>query len=195
MAFELARLPEAAQDVGSDAPGSSPAAEEGSEAPKTYGARQRTRAQIGKGSSAKGAAGEREVLTAFRSVMMNVEEQLKDEGLTFVARSDFATRKRIEKGTSNRDLGNIPLISIEVKRNENLNVAKAWEQAVRQADKLLPVLVYRYNREPWRVRTTAALINPNGSPALYVVGEVSLPDFLTYFSALYSGYLKGVIRE
>lgn len=154
------------------------------------GPRNRSRSSIARQNSRKGADGEREVLNAFRDVMRNVEEQLTAKGLTFVARSDFTTRKRIEKGTSNRDLGNIPLISIEVKRHEKLNIAKAWEQAVRQAESLLPVLVYRSNNRPWKVRTTAALIYPNGVSCRFVVAEVSLSDFLGYFAELYSGFLQ-----
>jgi hypothetical protein len=147
----------------------------------------------GKHASAKGAQGERDVLNQFRDCMRAVEAELTERGLVFVARSDFATRKRLERGTSNRDIGNIPIISIEVKRNENLNIKAAWEQAVRQADNnLLPVLVYRYNREPWRVRTWGALTHYDGSGAVvhYAVSEVSLVDFLAYFAKLYRVFIS-----
>lgn len=162
----------------------------------TFGPARRTRSQISKGAAAKGANGEREVLSAIRDVMRNVEEALSNEGLAFVARSDFTTRKRIEAGTSNRDLGNVPIVSIEVKRQEALNVGKAWEQAVRQAepDALLPVLVYRYNREPWRVRTWLALTSPWGEWAGAVVGEISLPDFLAYYGRIYRAFLARGLR-
>lgn len=148
--------------------------------------------QRGRSSSAKGANGEREVLGQFRACMRDVEAQLVDAGHVFVARSEFATRKRIERGTSSRDIGNIPIISIEVKRNENLNIKGAWEQCVRQADGgLLPVLVYRYNREPWRVRTWAALTSYDGTGTAvkYAVGEFSLIDFLDYYAKLYRSFL------
>lgn len=146
----------------------------------------------GRGSAAKGAKGERDVLSAFREAMRAVEAELAECGHVFVARSEFATRKRIEAGTSNRDIGNIPLISIEVKRNETLNVKGAWEQCVRQADGgLLPVLVYRYNREPWRVRTWIGLTHHDrsGKVVAYAVGEVALPDFLDYFARMYREFL------
>ena len=146
----------------------------------------------GRASAHKGANGEREVLGAFRELMQGIEAELAEQGHVFVARSEFATRKRLERGTSSRDLGNIPIISIEVKRNENLNLNKAWEQALRQADGgLLPVLVYRYNREPWRVRTWAALTHYDRSGAVvsYAVGEFSLVDFLTYYGRLYRHFL------
>lgn len=146
----------------------------------------------GRASARKGASGERDVLNAFRDVMRNVEAELTEAGAQFVARSEFATRKRIERGTSNRDLGNIPIISIEVKRNESLNVNAAWQQAVNQSDKgLLPVLVYRFNREAWRVRTWTALTHydRSGRVVRYAVAEVSLPDFLAYFSEMYRQFL------
>lgn len=151
------------------------------------------RSARGRASSRKGAQGERDVLNAFRDIMRNVETELTEQGVTIVARSDFATRKRIERGTSNRDIGNIPIISIEVKRNENLNVNAAWEQATRQADGgLLPVLVYRFNREPWRVRTWGALTHYDrtGKIISYVVSEVSLVDFLSYFAKMYREFLS-----
>lgn len=164
--------------------------------PSLVGPNHRTRSQISKGSAAKGAAGEREVLQAIRDVMRNTEEALTLTGHSFVARSDFTTRKRLERDTSNRDLGNVPLISIEVKRQEALNVGKAWEQAVRQAqpDSLLPVLVYRYNREPWRVRTWVALTTPWGEWDSACVGEISMPDFLAYYGRLYRAFLERGLR-
>lgn len=155
-------------------------------------AQKRAASARGRGSAAKGAKGERDVLAAFREAMQAVESELAQAGFNFVARSEFATRKRIEAGTSNRDIGNIPIISIEVKRNESLNLKAAWEQTVRQANGgLLPVLVYRYNREPWRCRTWAALTHYDGSGAVvdYVVAETSLTDFLTYYSKLYRHFL------
>lgn len=160
----------------------------------TLGPRKRTPSQIAKGSSAKGAKAERDVLGAFRDVMRNVEEDLNAQGFEFVARSGFATRKRLEKGTSNRDLGNIPLISIEVKRREKLAISEWWAQAARQADQgELPVLVYRQNNEAWRVRTWVALTDPHAAIVDYVQAETSLPDFLAYYAKLYRQYLLGVL--
>lgn len=154
--------------------------------------RKATASARGRSSAAKGANGERDVLGQFRDVMRAVEAELAEAGFTFVARSEFATRKRIERGTSNRDIGNIPIVSIEVKRNEKLNISAAWQQCVRQSDGgLLPTLVYRYNREPWRVRTWVGLTHYNGSGAIvdYAIAEVSLVDFLAYFAKLYRHFL------
>jgi hypothetical protein len=42
--------------------------------------------------------------------------------------------------------------AIEVKRCEKLNLNSWWEQACEQAgDTLLPVVIYRQNRQSWRV--------------------------------------------
>jgi hypothetical protein len=166
----------------------------GTPGPELVGKRQRTRSQVAKGSAAKGAQAERDVLGAFRDVMRNVEEDLKAEGFEFVARSGFATRKRLEAGTSNRDLGNIPLISIEVKRREQLAIKDWWAQAERQADKgELPVLIYRQNKEAWRVRTWLAFTDPYARPVQWVQAETSLPDFLAYYANLYRAFLLEVL--
>ena len=167
------------------------------DAPATFGAKQRTRSQIAKGASAKGAQGERDVLAAFRDVMRNVEDELTHDGHKIVARSGFATRKRLEKGTSNRDLGNIPLIAIEVKRNEKLAVSAMFAQALKQTDAgELPVLVYRRNREPWTVKTWVALYDMRGRIVRYVEGEVSLPEFLSYYATVYRSFLvEGLSSE
>lgn len=156
------------------------------------------RSRRARSSSAKGANGERDVLNAFREAMRAVEAELEGIGLKVVARSEFATRKRLERGTSSRDIGNIPIISIEVKRQEKLNLPKAWEQTLRQATGgLLPVLVYRYNREPWRVRTYVGLTSADGTGRIvqYVVAEVTLVDFLPYFSKLYREFLFASVQQ
>lgn len=166
----------------------------GTPEPERVGPKQRTRSQIAKHATSKGAKAERDVLAAFRAVMVNVEEDLSGQGFEFVARSGFAARKRIEAGTSNRDLGNIPLISIEVKRREKLAIGEWWAQAARQADQgELPVLVYRQNNEAWRVRTWVAFTDPNAAIVDYVQAETSLPDFLAYYAKLYRQYLLGVL--
>lgn len=45
----------------------------------------------------------------------------------------------------------IPGIHFEIKRVENLNVTKAYEQATRDAGSDLPVLMHRRNRTPWLI--------------------------------------------
>ena len=55
-------------------------------------------------------------------------------------------------GVDSPDVKGLPGIHIECKRVENLNVHKAYEQAVRDADgQAIPAVFHRRNREPWMV--------------------------------------------
>lgn len=58
------------------------------------------------------------------------------------------------------DIVSIPGLSIEVKRQETLNVTVWWRQTARQADDLgaIPVLMYRQNRKPWKFCLPAYLL-------------------------------------
>jgi Holliday junction resolvase len=49
------------------------------------------------------------------------------------------------------DLMGIDQLAIEVKRHENLNISKWWEQTLRQATGKIPVLAYRQSRKPWAI--------------------------------------------
>ena len=55
-------------------------------------------------------------------------------------------------GIDSPDVAGLPGIHIEIKRVENLNIHKAYSQAVRDADgKAIPAVFHRRNREPWMV--------------------------------------------
>ena len=55
-------------------------------------------------------------------------------------------------GIDSPDVTGLPGIHIECKRVENLNIHKAYAQAVRDADgKAIPAVFHRRNREPWMV--------------------------------------------
>lgn len=58
------------------------------------------------------------------------------------------------------DLRCIPGLSIEVKRQETLCIPAWWRQAQRQADDhgLVPILMFRQNRKPWRYCLPASLL-------------------------------------
>ena len=96
---------------------------------------EKTKEQVGKGSRAKGAGGERELARI-----------LKDE-------YGYETRRGF---TFNRqsDVVGLPGIHIECKRVENLNLRKALDQSVREAKVRrdgLPVVMYRKNYRKWKV--------------------------------------------
>ena len=55
-------------------------------------------------------------------------------------------------GIESPDVSGLPGIHIECKRVENLNIHKAYEQAVRDSEgKAIPAVFHRRNREPWMV--------------------------------------------
>lgn len=90
-------------------------------------------------SKRKGSAGEREL-----------EQILAESGIRAV-RND----QRYISGKNNPDISvefaGEP-VHVEVKRAEHLNITKAVNQAVSDADgKAFPVVVHRTNRQPWLV--------------------------------------------
>lgn len=53
-------------------------------------------------------------------------------------------------GIDTADVVGLPGIHCEIKRIENINIHKAYQQAVSDADgKAIPVVFHRRNREPW----------------------------------------------
>lgn len=107
----------------------------------------------GRGSRAKGANGEREVLAI-------LEDQL---GLKLVRNAHQTARGgRDICEDVDRKQGPIPF-SIEVKRQEAECLPAWWEQTVEQARAVdrIPVLFFRGNRQPWRVAVCPSDINPD----------------------------------
>lgn len=54
-------------------------------------------------------------------------------------------------GQDSPDVMGLPLIHIECKRVEHLNIYEAFEQSKRDAGILIPVVMYRKNNYPWLV--------------------------------------------
>jgi hypothetical protein len=73
------------------------------------------------------------------------------------------------------DLLDIPGLTIEVKRQETLNVNTWWRQVCRAADNRgdIPVLMYRQNRKEWQICLPAYLL-VIGAKGRLTLGE---PDF------------------
>lgn len=78
-----------------------------------------------------------------------------------------------------------PYFAIEVKRVEALTPAVIngfWSQALRQAKlkdgrELIPVLIYRKSRTPWRVRTYGHIIYSTDKVVIDILGD----DFIVWF--------------
>lgn len=89
----------------------------------------------GKGRRSKGAAGEREVFALLNG-------KLKRE----------VFKRNISQARGGGcDSDNNPIVAIEVKRQQQLQLSAWLEQAKQQAKPgQIPVLAYRRNREPWQ---------------------------------------------
>jgi len=89
-------------------------------------------------SRSKGASAEREVAVLIHQELQDVLEKRPQRNL-------------LQTRDGGHDLVGLPGVALEVKRVEQLSLAKWWAQACRQADDvgLLPVLVYRQSRQPW----------------------------------------------
>ena len=104
-------------------------------------------------SKRKGTAGEREIASIFR-----------DYGYT-----DAHRTAQFKGGPDSPDVVGLPGIHCEIKRVENLNIHKAYEQAERDAEgKKIPAVFHRRNREKWMV-------------------TMSLDDFMEIYKAWQNG--------
>lgn len=135
----------------------------------------------------KGKRGEREIKDAFVLCMQQAEQATGVWGV-----SEKVKRNTTQSDRGGDDIVGIPLLSIEVKRQEALSINTWWQQCCKsaQADHLMPVLIYRQNRKSWRVVTYNLLCHPEYSKANYWVRcEMAFDDFLAWYRAVYSEWL------
>lgn len=80
---------------------------------------------------------------------LEVANYLKSKGLTARRTQQYCGTE----GTSDVVCDQWPSVHIEVKRNEQLNVEKALQQAINDSKSTnkLPIVVHRKNREQWKV--------------------------------------------
>lgn len=84
---------------------------------------------------------------------------------------------------------------VEVKRGKRIALAKAWEQATRDAESraLLPLVLYRADRQPWEVATSvnvfAELLDLEGQYIVIEAGtelvRMHAEDFFGVFRRIY----------
>jgi hypothetical protein len=133
-------------------------------------------------SRAKGQTGEREVADMLNGAIYRATNQYGDFKRNLQQTQDGGFDLFSER---------FPYFAFEVKRVENLTpglLDSFWQQALRQSTAVnamtsrgpnayLPVLIYRRNRNPWRVRTYGSICW-NGSN---IVVDVAINDFITWF--------------
>lgn len=134
----------------------------------------------------KGKRGEREVKDMFVELMQIAEQATGKVGV-----SERVKRNTTQSDRGGDDIVGIPLLSIEVKRQETLQLNQWWQQAVAQGNKqkLQPVLIYRQNRKAWRVQTWAVLCQPHRSSHAWVRCDIELVAFLDWYRAMYAEWL------
>ena len=105
--------------------------------------------------------------------------------------SDEVKRNTTQSDRGGYDLVGIPKLAIEVKHHATASLEPWWKQCTRQANAgELPVLIWKVDRKPWRVRTYGALYVP-GSLAHPLVVDCSLDPFLEFYGKLYAEILSG----
>jgi hypothetical protein len=113
------------------------------------------------------------------------------------AASKMVQRNQNQTAVGGCDLSNVFGMAIEVKRQEQLSVGTWWVQAVKSAERNqeLPVLIYRQNRKPWRIRTYAWLALPGAAVGSWsrqqqIVAEFDLDTFKGWFAQWVRGKLE-----
>lgn len=76
------------------------------------------------------------------------------------------------------DITGLSWLALEIKRQENMSLNIWWEQCERQAEGRVPVLAYRQNNRPWRIRMPINVYNNR------TLADMSLEDFLAVFRSM-----------
>jgi hypothetical protein len=130
----------------------------------------------------KGQTGEREVADMLNSIIYNVMKELDFPEEECLKSIRTVQRNQNQSAVGGNDLTNCFGLSIEVKRQEQLAVATWWKQCLASAERNseMPVLIYRQNRKPWRIRTYG-WINISSAKHLQAIVEIDIDTFKNWF--------------
>jgi hypothetical protein len=140
----------------------------------------------------KGAEGEREIVKILTAITVDVMRSLNSPEEEVEKALKMIQRNQNQSAVGGNDLSNTFGLSIEVKRQEALSPGTWWAQCVAAAErnKELPVLMYRQNRKPWRIRTFAWLTVPTDSGGWgyqQSIVEFGMDEFKAWFTAWVRG--------
>jgi hypothetical protein len=145
----------------------------------------------------KGAEGEREVARLLNSILVEVMTAMAFPADQIELAEKSIQRNQNQSAVGGCDLTNVLGMAVEVKRQEQLSVGTWWTQCVAAATRNneLPVLMYRQNRKPWRVRTYAWLALPGADPGAWsrqkmIVAEFDMEAFKEWFAQWVRGKLE-----
>lgn len=128
----------------------------------------------------KGKRGERQVIDLLQPVVNQIYEAHGLEPPTL-------QRNTLQSDFGGFDITGLEWLALEVKRQEQLNVAAWWEQTCRQARNCEPVLFYRRNNGAWTVVMYGYLF---AALPITAVVRVDVDTFLRWFRARLSYELE-----
>jgi hypothetical protein len=137
----------------------------------------------------KGQTGEREVAGLLNAIVQQIRIK---EGFPPLADRDLPfQRNQNQSAVGGDDLTNPFGLAIEVKRQEALSINTWWKQCVASAERsgFKPVLIYRQNRKPWRVRTLVMFPVTESVSVGPLIAETSIDDFESWFAEYYRRHL------
>lgn len=145
----------------------------------------------------KGKNGEREIADLLRREIANVG-QAQGFSPTVVSKAqDMVQRNQNQSANGGADIVCFG-VAIEVKRQEALSLNNWWKQCTKSAEDItargnpvVPVLLYRQNRQKWTCVMNMDMRLPN-QDALRVRAETDLDSFLNWFHYWVIPYLKQI---
>lgn len=114
---------------------------------------------MGANPRTKGADGERQVIKMLVPIVKEVMTELDYPADEIIAADQCIQRNQNQSAVGGNDLTGTFGISIEVKRQEQLSINTWWKQCCEAASRNneLPLLIWKQNRKPWRIRTLGFL--------------------------------------
>lgn len=146
----------------------------------------------------KGATGEREVATMLNTIVTEVATAMGFPPEQVAAAAKCIQRNQNQSAVGGCDLTNVFGMSVEVKRQEQVSLGTWWKQCVDAAKRNdeLPVLIWRQNRKPWRVRTYGWLALPGGEPGQYTRQKMIVADFdVDTFKVWFAQWVRGRLEQ
>ncbi|QQM14133.1 putative holiday junction resolvase [Vibrio phage pVco-14] len=122
----------------------------------------------------KGKAGEREAIKFIQPTIDKVYQMMGVDAVQLY-------RNQNQSALGGYDIDGLPWLALEIKRQEQLNLNKWWEQVNRaKRDGQVPVVMFRQNRKQWRFLIPAWL-HTGGQGHMEVRAEITKEAFLEWF--------------
>lgn len=134
----------------------------------------------------KGANAERDIIKLLQPALERVYQQLAADYphlADLVGTAPRLQRNALQADGGGSDIAGLEWLALEVKCQETLAVPAWWRQCTEQAGKRqTPVLAYRRNGAPWRIRMQVRMDVVRYRPAWEPIVEMSWDAFVAYFS-------------